>query len=200
MNTAAEQQRSVEEPMTQSVVRGPRDGFTESIGTNISLIRKRIKSPNLWLESMTIGRVTQTTVSIMYINGIVNDKIVDEVRQRLSRIDIDGILESGNIEELIQDETFTPFPTVYNTERPDVIASGLLEGRVAILVDGTPLCSKLRSFSRNFSIFRGLLSTGGIRNTDPHAAIYVFYLFDGAFVLYRNDHVSPRTRAQLTII
>ncbi|WP_328803520.1 spore germination protein [Paenibacillus silvestris] len=138
VNTAAEEQRSVEEPMTQSVVRGPRDGFTESIGTNISLIRKRIKSPNLWLESMTIGRVTQTTVSMMYINGIVNDKIVDEVRQRLERIDIDGILESGNIEELIQDETFTPFPTVYNTERPDVIASGLLEGRVAILVDGTP--------------------------------------------------------------
>lgn len=138
VNTAAEEQRSVEEPTTQSVVRGPRDGFTESIGTNISLIRKRIKSPNLWLESMIIGRVTQTTVSIMYINGIVNDKIVGEVKQRLSRIDIDGILESGNIEELIQDETFTPFPTLYNTERPDVIASGLLEGRVAILMDGTP--------------------------------------------------------------
>ncbi|NHW36694.1 spore germination protein [Paenibacillus aceris] len=138
VNTSSEEQRSVEEPMTQSVVRGPRDGFTESIGTNISLIRKRIKSPNLWLESMTIGRVTQTTVSIMYIHGIANDKIVNEVRQRLARIDIDGILESGNIEELIQDETFTPFPTVYNTERPDVISAGLLEGRVAILVDGTP--------------------------------------------------------------
>ncbi|NOV00764.1 spore germination protein [Paenibacillus planticolens] len=138
VNTSAEEQRSVEEPSTQSVVRGPRDGFTESIGTNISLIRKRIKSPNLWLESMTIGRVTQTTVAIMFIHGIANDKIVDEVRQRLGRIDIDGILESGNIEELIQDETFTPFPTVYNTERPDVIAAGLLEGRIAILMDGTP--------------------------------------------------------------
>ncbi|KQX47008.1 spore germination protein [Paenibacillus sp. Root444D2] len=138
VNTAGGDMRSVEEPSTQSVVRGPRDGFTESIGTNISLIRKRIKSPNLWLETTVIGRVTQTTVSIMYINGIVNNKIVEEIRLRLARIDIDGILESGNIEELIQDETFTPFPTLYNTERPDVIASGLLEGRVAILVDGTP--------------------------------------------------------------
>ncbi|MDD9265651.1 spore germination protein [Paenibacillus sp. GCM10023248] len=150
VNTAAEEQRSVEEPMTQSVVRGPRDGFTESIGTNISLIRKRIKSPNLWLESMIIGRVTQTTVSIMYIKGIVNDKIVGEVRQRLERIDIDGILESGNIEELIQDETFTPFPTVYNTERPDVIAAGLLEGRVAILVDGTPFVLEAPVFFTQF--------------------------------------------------
>ncbi|MEB4793393.1 spore germination protein [Paenibacillus chondroitinus] len=150
VNTASEQQRSVEEPTTQSVVRGPRDGFTESIGTNISLIRKRIKSPNLWLESMTIGRVTQTTVSMMYIKGIVNDKIVAEVRQRLERIDIDGILESGNIEELIQDETFTPFPTVYNTERPDVIASGLLEGRVAILVDGTPFVLEAPVFFTQF--------------------------------------------------
>ncbi|MEC0228992.1 spore germination protein [Paenibacillus alba] len=138
VNTGGGEQRSVEEPTTQSVVRGPRDGFTESIGTNISLIRKRIKSPNLWLETISIGRVTQTSVSIMHIHGIANDKIVEEVRLRLHRIDIDGILESGNIEELIQDETFTPFPTIYNTERPDVIASGLLEGRVAIFVDGTP--------------------------------------------------------------
>jgi spore germination protein KA len=137
-NTIAGTNRSVEEPTTQSVVRGPREGFIESLPMNVSLIRKRIKTPNLWLETMTIGRVTQTSVGIMYINGIVNDKIVGEVRTRLGRIDIDGIMESGNIEELIQDETYTPFPTLYNSERPDVIAAGLLEGRVAILVDGTP--------------------------------------------------------------
>ncbi|TXK84789.1 spore germination protein [Paenibacillus sp. N3.4] len=138
VNTAGADKRSIEESSTQSVVRGPRDGFTETLGTNIALIRKRIKSPELWVETMNIGRVTQTTVALMYIHGIVNMKIVDEVRIRLSRIDIDGILESGNIEELIQDETLTLFPTIYNSERPDVISSGLLEGRVAILVDGTP--------------------------------------------------------------
>jgi spore germination protein KA len=137
-NTTGGNKRAVEEPTSQSVVRGPREGFTESISTNISLIRRRIKTPNLWLETMTIGEVTNTTVGIMYIKGIVNDKIVDEARLRLARIEIDGILESGNIEELIQDETFTPFPTLYNTERPDVVASGLLEGRFAVLVDGTP--------------------------------------------------------------
>jgi len=131
-------QRSVTEPATETIVRGPRESFTESIRTNTALIRRKIKDRNLWLETRTIGRVTKTDVSIMYIHGIANDNIVEEVRKRLDRIDIDGILESGYIEELIQDKTFTPFPTIFNTERPDVVAADLLEGRVAILVDGTP--------------------------------------------------------------
>ncbi|WCK54547.1 spore germination protein [Aneurinibacillus sp. Ricciae_BoGa-3] len=130
--------RGVAEPTTQTVIRGPRDGFTENIRTNTALIRRKINNPNLWLETKKIGTQTKTNVSIMYIKGIVNDKIVEEVHRRLDRIEIDGILESGYIEELIQDETFSPFPTIFNTERPDVIAAGLLEGRVAILADGTP--------------------------------------------------------------
>lgn len=130
--------RGVQEPSAQTVIRGPKEGFTESIRTNTALIRRRIKDSNLWLENRVIGRITKTDVSIMYIKGIVDDKVVDEVRERLDRIDIDGILETGYIEDLIQDETYTPFPTIYNTERPDVVAAGLLEGRVAILVDGTP--------------------------------------------------------------
>ena len=130
--------RGVQEPSAQTVVRGPREAFTETLRTNTALIRRKIKDRNLWLETQQIGRVTKTDVSIMYINGIVNDKVLEEVRQRLGRIDIDGILETGYIEELIQDETYTPFPTMYNSERPDVVAAGLLEGRIAILVDGTP--------------------------------------------------------------
>lgn len=130
--------RNITEPNAQTLVRGPKDGFTESIRTNTSLIRRRIKDNNLWIETKQIGRRTKTDVSIVYVKGIANDKIVEEVRRRLNRIDIDGILESGYIEELIQDETYTPFPTVYNTERPDTVAAGLLEGRIAIIVDGTP--------------------------------------------------------------
>ena len=130
--------RAITEPSSQVVIRGPKDGFTESIGTNISLVRRRIKSPNLWLEHMKIGAVTQTDIGIMYIKGIVNDKLVEEVKDRLQAIEIDAILESGYIEQLIQDETFTPFPTMLNTERPDSVAGNLLEGRVAIFVDGTP--------------------------------------------------------------
>ncbi|AOZ92159.1 spore germination protein [Paenibacillus crassostreae] len=131
--------RAVTETTTETVIRGPKEGFNENLRTNTALIRRKIKDPNLWLETKEIGTITKTSVSIMYIKGIADDSIVKEVHSRLDRIDIDGILESGYIEELIQDETYTPFPTIYHSERPDVIAAELLEGRIAILVDGTPI-------------------------------------------------------------
>lgn len=130
--------RGVQEPSSQTVVRGPKDGFSETLRTNTALIRRRIKDPNLRLETKQIGSKTQTDVSIMYLKGVANDKIVAEVKKRLDAIKIDAVLESGYIEELIQDETLTPFPTIINTERPDAVAAAILEGRVAILVDGTP--------------------------------------------------------------
>ncbi|WP_339315096.1 spore germination protein [Paenibacillus sp. FSL R10-2734] len=131
-------QRDISEPTTEVNIRGPRDSFTEAISTNVSLVRRRLKSPNLWLESMVIGDVSQTEVSMMYLHGTVDDALVKEVRKRLKDIRVDAILESGNVEQLIEDEPYTPFPTVYNTERPDVTAGNLLEGRIAVFVDGTP--------------------------------------------------------------
>ncbi|WP_059041612.1 spore germination protein [Paenibacillus rubinfantis] len=136
--TAGGEWRAVNEPTSQLVVRGPKDSFVESIATNISLIRRRIKSPDLWLESMKIGSVTHTHVAMMYMKGSADPELVAEIRRRLKGIQIDGVLESAYIEEFIQDKTITPFPTVYNTERPDVAAGNLLEGRVVVLVDGTP--------------------------------------------------------------
>lgn len=132
------EERGVTEPEAQTVVRGSREAFSENIRTNTALIRRKIKDPNLWLETKVIGTYTKTNVAIMYINGIANEKIVEEVHTRLDRIDIDGILEGGNIEELIEDSTNSPFPTVSNTERPDAVAGSLLEGRIAILIDGSP--------------------------------------------------------------
>ncbi|MGY5483581.1 spore germination protein [Paenibacillus sp. ALE2] len=130
--------RNVSEPQSQTVVRGPMEGFTENLRTNTALIRRRIRDPRLWMETRQIGQVTHTNVSVMYIKGIADEGVIQELRDRLDRIDIDGILEGGYIEEEIQDETFTPFPTIYNSERPDSVAASLLEGRIAILVDGTP--------------------------------------------------------------
>ncbi|PTY77655.1 spore germination protein [Heyndrickxia sporothermodurans] len=138
VSTIGGEKRQISEPSTETTIRGPREGFTETLRTNTALIRKRIKNPNLWLETIKIGKETQTDVAIMYINGIANDDIIKEVRKRLKRIDIDSILESGYIEQLIEDQTFTSFPTLYHTERPDVVAANILEGRIAILVDGTP--------------------------------------------------------------
>ncbi|WP_235959407.1 spore germination protein [Paenibacillus silvestris] len=137
-STGGGEYRGVEEPSAQSLIRGPREGFTESLKTNIAMIRRKIKDYRLWTESREIGSVTRTRVTVMYLKGVADDSVVAELRRRLDRIDINGILESGYIEEYIQDETWTPFPTITNSERPDSIASGLLEGRVAILVDGTP--------------------------------------------------------------
>ncbi|KPV55761.1 spore gernimation protein KA [Paenibacillus sp. A3] len=137
-DTKGWEDRGVQEASVQSVVRGPRESFSECLGTNIALIRRKIKDPKLWVETRSIGRLTKTNVALVYIKGIANDSMVEEVRSRLERIDIDGIFESGNIEELIQEKTNTPFPTLYNTERPDSVAANLLEGRVAIVVDGTP--------------------------------------------------------------
>ena len=132
------EERGVTEPSSQTVIRGPREGFSENVRINTALVRRKINDPNLWVETKIIGKRTKTNVSFMYINGIVNEKLVKEVHERLDRINIDGIFESGNIEELIEDSTYSPFPTVINTERPDAVAAALLDGRIAILVDGTP--------------------------------------------------------------
>lgn len=130
--------RGVQEPSSQTVVRGPKDGFTETLRTNTALIRRKIKDKNLWIEQMKIGQKTKTDIAVVYLKGVANEGVIKELRTRLNRINVDAILESGYIEEFIQDETYTPFPTVYNTERPDAAAAGILEGRIAILVDGTP--------------------------------------------------------------
>ncbi len=130
--------RNVDEPDTEAVVRGPREGFVESLKVNISLIRRKIKNPKLKVEKITLGKQTNTDVCICYINGIVHQHVVETVKKRLSKINIDAILESGYIEEFIEDSPLSIFPTVGNSEKPDIVAAKVLEGRVAILCDGTP--------------------------------------------------------------
>ncbi|NRD76892.1 spore germination protein [Bacillus sp. BRMEA1] len=132
------EKRSVEEPSAEASVRGPRDGFTETLRVNTSLIRRRIRSVKLKMEPMTVGRVTLTDIVIAYVEGIVPNSVIEEVRKRIQRIQIDGVMESSYIEEFIEDVTWSPFPQIQNTERPDVVCSSLLEGKVAILVDNTP--------------------------------------------------------------
>ncbi|OIK16041.1 spore germination protein [Bacillus sp. MUM 116] len=130
--------RSIEEPAAEISVRGPRDGFTETLRVNTSLVRRRIRSPRLKMEPYSIGDLSQTDVVIAYIEGIAPNTVLEEVRQRVQRIQIDGVLESAFIEEFIEDLPFSPFPQIQNTERPDVVCASLLEGKVAIFVDNTP--------------------------------------------------------------
>lgn len=132
-------ERAVSEPGIETVVRGPRDAFTENFKTNISLIRKRIKNKDLKAEIFYLGKRTHTSICLMYMEGIVLPDLLREAKKRLQKIDIDAVLESGYIEQFIEDSPFSPFPQVLYTERPDKVAAALLEGRVAIVVDGTPL-------------------------------------------------------------
>jgi len=138
VNLVGYERRSIQEPASEPVVRGPREGFTESLHTNISLIRRRIGTPLLRFESRKVGRWTQTDVAIAYIHGLAGRTLVDEVRRRLDVIDVDGIFETSYLEEYIEDTPYTVFPQILSTERPDVVAANLLEGRVAILCNGTP--------------------------------------------------------------
>ncbi len=131
--------RSVEEPTLETVVRGPKEGFTESLSTNMALLRRKIAGPNLRFDQLWIGKYSQTRVAVTYIYGIADRGLVEEVKKRVSRISIDGVLDSGYIEQLIEDAPYSLFPTVGNTEKPDVVAARLLEGKVAVLVDGSPV-------------------------------------------------------------
>ncbi|WP_240041431.1 spore germination protein [Paenibacillus ginsengarvi] len=130
--------RSIQEPDAEPLVRGPREGFVEQLDTNLAMISNRLRTQDLKMEMLLIGKYTQTEVALVYINGVASESIVQEVRERVSRIRIDGIIDSSYVEAFIEDEPYSPFPTIQNTERPDVTAAGLLEGRVAILSQGSP--------------------------------------------------------------
>lgn len=138
INTKGFSVRSIQDPQTETVIRGPREGFIENIRTNTSLIRRRIKDPALTIKNFIVGRKTRTNVSVLYMRNIAEPSLVDEVISRIQALDTDAILESGYIEQLIAEPGSPIFPTIGNTEKPDVAAGKLLEGRVAILVDGSP--------------------------------------------------------------
>ncbi|SHF28222.1 spore germination protein KA [Seinonella peptonophila] len=131
--------RAIEEPPAESVIRGPREGFTELLTINTSLLRRRIKSPQLKVKNIVVGRYTRTKIGVYYIEGIAEKSLIKEVMRRLDKIYMDGILGSGYIEELIEDQSNSLFPQILSTERPDVVVSYLLEGHVTILCDGNPV-------------------------------------------------------------
>jgi len=130
--------RSINESQVETVVRGPRDAFTETLKVNTTLIRRRIKDPKLKVKMVQIGRRSKTDVAVMYIEDIANDDILAEVFTRLEKVDVDAIVESAILEEHIQDDYYSPFPQIENTERPDSVAASLYEGRIALVVDNTP--------------------------------------------------------------
>ena len=133
------QARSVAEPPTSRVVKGPREGFVEDLPRNLGLIRKRLKTTNLKIKDIYVGKQTHTLVSVVWLEGIAKPEIVAEVEKRILAIDIDAIIDSYYIESFLETNRLKFFRRVGNTEKPDILCSKILEGRVAILVDGSPV-------------------------------------------------------------
>jgi spore germination protein KA len=150
IDTMKVEKRSIQQPETEQVIRGPREGFIEQLGTNISLLRYRLPTTDFRVKMMKIGRVTKSKVAVCYLKGIANDALVDEVQRRLSVIEIDGILDVGYLEQFIEDNHLSPFPQVQNTERSDKAVANLLEGRVIIMVDGSPFALIVPSVFNQF--------------------------------------------------
>jgi len=137
--TRSWQTRSIQSPENEVVVRGPREAFTETLRFNTALLRRRLKSANFKIENFVLGRITKTDVVLCYIDGIAAEGLVTEVKQRLGKIDIDGILDTGYLEEFLEDNHYTIFSQMEYTEKPDRVCGHLLEGQVCIMVDGSPI-------------------------------------------------------------
>ncbi|MXO81109.1 spore germination protein, partial [Paenibacillus sp. OT2-17] len=131
--------RNPEEPSLERVVRGARDGFTETMLTNVGLVRRRLRDPGLKFEAMQVGRRTRTDVCLGYIDDIVDKVMVDTVRDKIKNVNLDGIpLADKQLEETIINKGWNPYPLVRYSERPDVVASHIMEGRLVIFVDTSP--------------------------------------------------------------
>ncbi|MGI8314667.1 spore germination protein [Halobacillus mangrovi] len=130
--------RSIEEPSSQTVIRGPREGFVETLSINTTLIRRRISNPALRFKQYLVGEITQTPVIVAYIEGLVNESALEMAIERLTNAKPREVFETGMLEELIEKKGYSPIPTLSNTERPDVVCSALVEGKLAIMMEGTP--------------------------------------------------------------
>lgn len=136
---ATEEKRALSPPENEPSLKGARDSFVESLRTNTSLVRRRLRAPELKIAEVIAGRQTVTPVDILYIEGITNPDLVAETKRRLAAVDTDELLQTASLEELIVDEVDTAFPMIAYTERPDRFCAGLVEGRVGVIVDGIPL-------------------------------------------------------------
>ena len=133
------EKRSIAEPPTSTVIKGPREGFVESLPVNVSLIRRKLKTPALRVVQLTAGKYSRTPVSLVYVDGIVDPELVGKITNKINGINIDAILDSSYVAKYLGGHKTSLFKQVGNTEKPDVLASRILEGRVGILVDGSPI-------------------------------------------------------------
>ncbi|KEH97288.1 spore germination protein [Clostridium massiliodielmoense] len=130
------QHRGISDPINEYSVKGTRESFVEDIQTNISIITRRIQEKGLTIENFKVGKRSQTDLSLMYIKDLVNEDVLNTLKQRLNKIDVDSMSSNGVLEQFIEGNTYSIFPQVFNTERPDIVEANLMEGRIAIILRG----------------------------------------------------------------
>lgn len=134
-----EEKRGISEPDNEPALKGSRESFVESVRTNTAMVRRHLKAPELKIREYIVGRQSRTLVDVLYLDGIADPETVEQLGDRLNRLDIDGVEASGNLEEYLTQCPSSPFPTLPFTQRPDRLCQGLLEGRVGLMADGLPL-------------------------------------------------------------
>lgn len=139
LNVRKYDKRAISEPPLSTVAYGPREGFIEDLKTNLCLLERRIRSPKMMIKQLKIGKVSQTDVAVVYMEGIASPQLVKKVLERLSKIETNGVLDVQYIQPYLEERPFSLFNQVGRAEKPDIVASKILEGRVAIMVSGTPM-------------------------------------------------------------
>lgn len=177
INTKKLEKRAILEPPNNNIIRGPREGFIEDLNSNINLIRKRLVTSDLKIETLEIGRVTKTKVALLHLTKIADKKIVKKIKQRLQQIDIDGIIDSYYLQDYLEEHPNSIFKQIGFTEKPDIVAGKLLEGRVAILVDGSPIVLTLP-----FILLEDLQSSGDYYEENNSITFIRIIRFIGLFI------------------
>ncbi len=178
--------RSIETPEKESGLKGPRDSFNENFRSDTALIRRRIKDTNLKLEQGTIGVRTKTVYGLMYMEDLVEQSLLDSIKNKLKSFEIDGIFDSGMLVHLLEDKWYSPFPQVQTTERPDKAASAILEGRVVLLVDNSPeviiLPATFNSFFQAADDYYNRFAVGTFARIIRYIAAYLSVLLPALYV------------------
>ena len=182
--------RPIMEPPVSSVIKGPREGFTESFKTNITLIRRRFPNGNLVFKSFTIGKYSKTHVELCYVKGIAKGSVVREIERKLRKINIDGIVDSSYVSKLLEERKYSLFKQTGSTEKPDILAQKLLDGRVAIIVDGSPTVLTLpfiiiEDFFDSEDYYRRPIRTSIIRIMRLLGVFFAIFL-PGMFVAFQS--------------
>lgn len=204
-NTVSFATRSIQEPPTSTVIRGPREGFTETIKTNISLVRKRFPDKELNIEELVVGERTKTKVDLIYFNDLVDKNIVDAIKKKLKNNKIDGVIDSFYIAKFLEDRPNSIFRQLGNCEKPDIACAKILEGRVLILVDGSPIALTLP-----FILFEDFQSANDYYWGDAHRVtllriirvlgLFIAILFPGMYIVLQIYHYKVLPLKFLTTI